>query len=241
MPIVTNGTGSPENEQAFSPSRREQTFELAAFLFLIGPSLVLSFFAIKVGTVSFVFTAVATILRDLAFVFLIIFFIWHNREPLSALGLRVKNPVQEIVLGVLLFIPFYYAVGFLDAFLQTIGLHASKTALPALTVGKGIGEYILATLLVTVVAFSEETIFRGYLMLRFRGVTASTAWAVLLSSIFFSLGHGYEGSAGVVTVGAIGVIFALVYLWRGNLVAAITMHFLQDFISIVLVSVLGAK
>ena len=44
--------------------------------------------------------------------------------------------------------------------------------------------------------------------------------------------------AGVITVGLIGVIFALVYVWRGSLVAPVTMHFLQDFLGIVLVPLL---
>jgi membrane protease YdiL (CAAX protease family) len=49
------------------------------------------------------------------------------------------------------------------------------------------------------VAVAEETIFRGYLILRFRAVTGRTSAAVLLSSIVFSLGHGYEGMAGVIS------------------------------------------
>jgi membrane protease YdiL (CAAX protease family) len=63
----------------------------------------------------------------------------------------------------------------------------------------------------------------------------------LLSAGIFSLGHGYEGSAGVVTVGVMGAVFALVYLWRRSLVAPMMMHFLQDFIGIVLVPLLGMK
>jgi membrane protease YdiL (CAAX protease family) len=57
----------------------------------------------------------------------------------------------------------------------------------------------------------------------------------------FSLGHGYEGTAGVITVGVMGIVFAAVYLWRGSLVAPIAMHFLQDFMSIVLQPLLFGK
>jgi membrane protease YdiL (CAAX protease family) len=55
-----------------------------------------------------------------------------------------------------------------------------------------------------------------------------------LFAVVFSLGHGYEGTAGVVTVGFIGLAFALVYQWRGSLVAPMVMHFLQDFCEIFL-------
>ncbi len=99
----------------------------------------------------------------------------------------------------------------------------------------------LAFVLVVVVATAEETIFRGYLLLRLEAVSQSTTVAVILSAVIFSLGHGYEGGAGVVTVGVMGVIFALVYIWRRSLVAPITMHFLQDFLAIVLLPLLGLR
>jgi membrane protease YdiL (CAAX protease family) len=74
-----------------------------------------------------------------------------------------------------------------------------------------------------------------------KAVTASPAVAVVLSAAIFSLGHGYEGSAGVVTVGVMGLVFALVYLWRKSLVAPMVMHFLQDFIGIILLPLFGLK
>jgi membrane protease YdiL (CAAX protease family) len=85
----------------------------------------------------------------------------------------------------------------------------------------------------------SNSIFRGYLILRLKAITASPAAAALLSDGIFSLGHGYEGSAGVVTVGFMGLVFALVYMWRESLVAPIVMHFLQDFIVIVLLPLFG--
>ena len=100
---------------------------------------------------------------------------------------------------------------------------------------------MLAFVLVLVVAVSEQTIFRGYLILRLRSVTTSSVLAVLLSAVVFSLGHGYEGTAGVVTVGVMGLIFALVYVWRGSLLAPIVMHFLQDFVAIILLPLFGMR
>ncbi|MCL4476794.1 MAG: CPBP family intramembrane metalloprotease [Nitrospirae bacterium] len=65
-----------------------------------------------------------------------------------------------------------------------------------------LAEFLLAAVLVIVVALAEETVFRGYLILRFKNVMANTSAAVLLSAVIFSLGHGYEGSDGVITVGS---------------------------------------
>jgi len=121
------------------------------------------------------------------------------------------------------------------------GFTVPATPLPSLISEKSTAEFLLAAVLIIVVALTEETIFRGYLILRLKNVTASTAAAVILSAVIFSLGHSYEGSAGVITVGFMGLFFALIYIWRQSLVAPMVMHFLQDFIGIVLAPLLGMR
>ena len=64
---------------------------------------------------------------------------------------------------------------------------------------------------------------------------------MLLSTVIFTLGHGYEGTAGMAAVGTLGLILALVYVNRGSLVAPMVMHFLQDFIGVVIVPLLLSK
>jgi len=120
-------------------------------------------------------------------------------------------------------------------------LHAAGLSVPSATAAflspKGSLEILLAFFLIVVVAIAEETIFRGYLLLRFRAMMSYPA-ALLLSAAIFSLGHGYEGTAGMLTVGCMGLIFALVFEWRRSLVAPMVMHFLQDFTVIVLLPML---
>lgn len=57
--------------------------------------------------------------------------------------------------------------------------------------------------------------------------------AVLLSAVVFSIGHGYEGTAGVITVLLTGVALALVYVWRRSLVAPMVIHFLVNLNALV--------
>jgi len=220
-------------------SRAEELVEVSVFLFLIVPSMVLSFFVIKQGGLSFVLVAFATILRDLALVSLILFCVWRNAEPIDGLGWTFRNVRKEIALGIGLYIPLFLAVGLFENALRVAGLSVPSTPLPSFMTAKGLGESLLAVVLVAVVALAEETIFRGYLILRLKAITSSPAAAALLSAAIFSLGHGYEGSAGVLSVGVMGLAFAFVYMWRQSLVAPIVMHFLQDFIGIVLLPWLG--
>lgn len=237
--VASNDKASGKNDT--SSHRKEQTIEVSVFLFLIVPSMIFSFFIVKQGGMSFVLIAFSTILRDLALVSLILFFMWRNGERLELIGWNFKNVRKDFVLGVWLFIPFFFGAGLLESGLRAAGLTAPATPLPSLIAEKTAPEFLLAAVMVVVVALAEETIFRGYLVLRFKNLTTSTAATVLISAVIFSLGHGYEGSAGVVTIGIMGLIFALIYTWRQSLVAPVVMHFMQDFIGIVLLPLLGMK
>jgi membrane protease YdiL (CAAX protease family) len=220
-------------------NRRAQGLELAVFLFLILPSMAMSFFLTERGSVGFGFAALSTILRDLALVSLVLFFLWHNREPVARIGWVTRHVWPDVILGIVLFVPVTFGSAALDGALQSVGF--SSPATPSFLEVQNTPQTALAVVLVIVVAVAEETIFRGYLILRFGRLTGSIAAAVVLSSLVFSFGHGYEGTAGVVTVGVMGAAFALVYVWRRSLVAPVVMHFLQDFMSIVLLPLLAQK
>lgn len=218
--------------------RKEHVLEISAFLFLILPSMALSLLPMKQDSLSFSLSAVATILRDLSLVSLILFFLWRNREPVRLIGWNFTNFWKEFLLGAILFFPFFYISVNLENALHAAGLSLPSTPLPAFLNPRGTMELVLAFFLVIVVAIAEETIFRGYLILRFKELINNPA-AVLLSTVVFSLGHGYEGTAGLVTVGFMGLIFAIIFKWRGSLVAPMVMHFLQDFTVIVLLPLLA--
>jgi len=215
------------------PARKEATIEVLVFLFLIVPSMLLSFFVTRQGRVNFVFVSVSTILRDLALVSLILFFLWRNGEPVRVIGWRSRRLERNIFLGAVLYLPFIFVISQIEQLLAAAGLSQASVPAPSLFDIRGHAEIALAVILVAVVAISEETIFRGYLTARLQTATRSTTAAVLLSAVLFALGHGYEGSLGVVTVGIMGLAFNLIYLWRQSLVTPIVLHFLQDFTAII--------
>ena len=232
-------TGSPIG---FEVNRSVQLRELLVFLLLIVPSLVLSFFAIRHGSLSFVLTAYATIFRDIGLVFLVIYFLWRNREAVARIGWVWKGKLwSEAFVGVLLFGVMFVGAELIEQGLKAADVPGPSTQMPKFLAAHSPAQFLLAGALVIVVAIAEETIFRGYLILRLNGVTRSPAAAVILSSVIFALGHGYEGTAGVATVAYMGLFFALVYVWRGSLIAPIIMHFLQDFIGIVVLPLSGIR
>lgn len=233
MSVNSEGIRIPE------PSPMKRLIEVLVFLLLIFPSMFLSLFVVKQGSIGFAFIAVSVILRDLSLIFLVLYFVWSNGEPLQRIGWSFKNRRRDVILGIVLFVPVFYAATLLDKALISAGFSGGSKSIESLLIPKGWPEFVLAAILVVIVALSEETIFRGYLILRFQSITKSPLAAAVLSSLIFSVGHGYEGSAGLVTIGAMGFAFALIYLWRRSLVAPIAMHFLQDFIGLVLVPLLS--
>jgi uncharacterized protein len=236
---TTLATTTGMSGQKVGPAgRRGQLVELGVFLFLIVPSMALSFVVTQQEQLGFALTAVATILRDLSLVALILFFLWRAGESPGSLGWTKRHVGRDLALGVALFVPFFIGARWLESVLLGLGLTVPSSPSTGLVPQRGPGDLLLALVLVVVVAICEETIFRGYLLLRLRPILRSTGIALLLGAVIFSLGHGYEGTAGAVTVGAMGVVLGAVYLWRRSLVAPATMHFLLDAVAIIVVPLL---
>lgn len=243
MPVAAEGDiGPPEPIPVCVPTdRRERLLELGAVLLLVLPSLVLSLFAQEDGGVSFELVAWSTIFRDLGLLVLVVFLVWRDGEPLRRLGWTARNALGEVFIGIALYLPFFFLTVVVQWAFETAGLSTPDPSSGSFLMPTTPSDFVLAGVLVVVVAISEETLFRGYLLLRLPDLTRPMWATVLLSAAIFAIGHGYEGTAGVATVGVMGVVFALVYLWRKSLVAPITIHFLQNFLGIVLVPLSMAR
>jgi membrane protease YdiL (CAAX protease family) len=95
----------------------------------------------------------------------------------------------------------------------------------------------------TSAAFGEEMLCRGFLMhslhdLFGRGRNSRLSWALalLLSSAAFGAAHAYQGAAGMILTGLIGLGFGLVYFAsKRNLWPAILTHGLFDTLSFLVV------
>ena len=231
---MENLSSDSNEEQCVPLSYREQLIEILVFLFLIVPSLAYSFtITVSGGSFTSPLNALAIILRDLSLILLVLFLLWHNREPVKKIGWTFLHGYLDILIGVILFLPLFVFAGLLDYSLKSIGLSSispTPTPFPASYIA-----LTLTILLVIVVAIAEETIFRGYIILRLHAVTGNLSAAVILSAVIFSIGHGYEGEAGVITIGVLGLIYALIYVWRKSLIAPMVLHFLQDFTTIVVI------
>jgi membrane protease YdiL (CAAX protease family) len=90
----------------------------------------------------------------------------------------------------------------------------------------------------TLAAFTEEMIFRAYFMNRISDLLGNgwAGWisALLLSSVLFGAGHGYQGLAGAIGTAEIGLLLGVMYLVnRRNLWMNIICHGFIDSISLI--------
>jgi hypothetical protein len=84
--------------------------------------------------------------------------------------------------------------------------------------------------------FGEELFFRGFLIHTLRNLFGNKPWAagiaVLISVLYFAFGHAYQGWIGIMDVGVSGLIFSLLYLWRGRLASSMAAHGVFDMLGI---------
>jgi hypothetical protein len=92
-----------------------------------------------------------------------------------------------------------------------------------------------------VVAFVEETIYRGFLMNEIARFLGTGAWAATINVIFtsavFGLSHSYQGRSGAWSTGLIGILLAILFIWNGyNLWLLIFVHGFIDTVALALMS-----
>ncbi len=92
-------------------------------------------------------------------------------------------------------------------------------------------EVVLWICLSATAGFCEEVLFRGYLQKQFSRLLRNRWIAVVVVSILFGLGHGYEGPQRMLLIALLGLAFGIMSLLRNSLRPAMIAHTLQDTIS----------
>jgi len=96
---------------------------------------------------------------------------------------------------------------------------------------QGMLEVALWICLSCTAGFCEELLFRGYLQMQFTRLLRSRWFALVVASILFGLGHGYEGVHRMVLIALLGLILGVLSLMRKSLRPAMMTHTLHDTVS----------
>ncbi|MEO0570334.1 MAG: type II CAAX endopeptidase family protein [Bacteroidota bacterium] len=188
---------------------------IASFFLGIEKSLTTSL-SLSQSTVFAFFGAIAS------FSVIYIFIRFVDRRPLTDLGFRNQKIYCSVLIG--LFTGFF-ALAF--GFLITLGLGQVKIN----TVNFSSSKILLSIILFAIIAFTEETLFRGYvlrnLMLSFRPYIG-----LLISALFFAIMHGFNPNInliGLVNLFLAGILLGIPYIFNKNLWFPISLHFSWNF------------
>jgi membrane protease YdiL (CAAX protease family) len=148
--------------------------------------------------------------------------------PLSSIGWKSSGLGRSLLWGLLAFLLLGVGTAAALGVLAVMGLHYGSGA-PAFVAP------LWATFLVVLRAgIAEEICFRGYAIERIEALTGNRAIAAILPLIAFASFHFRQGVAGIMVALILGAVLTAFYLWRRNLAANMTGHFLIDFIPNVL-------
>ena len=79
-------------------------------------------------------------------------------------------------------------------------------------------------------SLTEETIFRGLILVRLRRITGGWLPAVLISTLIFSMQHFGGGFAWVIGIAVASLAFSVVFISSRSLLAAAVAHFLYNMV-----------
>ncbi len=74
----------------------------------------------------------------------------------------------------------------------------------------------------------KEEVQRGFILLRFEKHLGGIAAGLVLWSLVFGLGHYEQGWSSAFSAGVLGLIFGCIFLWKRNLLTAISVHAVYD-------------
>jgi membrane protease YdiL (CAAX protease family) len=96
--------------------------------------------------------------------------------------------------------------------------------------GAGISVAMIVFLLIN--PFYEELIVRAYLMTEAHFLLGERDAAVLISTIFQTSYHLYQGLPPALSLGAMFLVFSIYFAWRGRALPVILAHLYMDFIAL---------
>jgi membrane protease YdiL (CAAX protease family) len=173
------------------------------------------------------------LLLESAITFLILFALMKfHREPAASLGLRWRHWKLNLLIG-LAVVPFLFLTNGVVAFLFRAFLPKFYSEHNPLL--EGIHTPLqLALLVFSALAAGgiKEEMQRAFILNRFRTYLGGAWIGLLLWSLAFGAGHYAQGVQGMVIASLYGLLFGLLYLLSGSLVAPMTAHAVYDTMAI---------
>jgi len=157
-----------------------------------------------------------------------------SNQTLTDLGFRLDGFRGILIYGVLLPVGLFLITNVvLNSFLSALTNAGTASAVRALFRDPREAPYWILTAIIGG-GFAEE-LQRAFVLTRFEQLFGrrGLAVAVVVDSVVFGLRHLYQGGTGAISAGFTGLIFALIFLRRRQVVDAMVSHAGYDLLGIV--------
>ncbi len=192
------------------------------------------------GRLSLPFVFVLSIADTVVLVVLMVLLMRAHGE--SAIRLWIGDrPIARDVLFGLLTVPFVFVmVGIMLNTLQLVmpSLHNVRTN-PLEQMAATPGQAAMFSLVAIIAGGVREELQRAFMLHRFDQYLGGAAVGVVVLSVAFGLGHMVQGWDAVITTGALGAIWAGMYLRRRGSIAPVVSHAGFNSLEILRVAVVG--
>lgn len=168
----------------------------------------------------------------------------YTAIPASALGIEFSLGYLEtgLLWGTAAGIVFYVANELAAAIATHLGFDHEEDLRELLSPDSIGGWLLLLGGVLPIIALFEEFLFRAAMI----GVPAAgfgvSPWLLaIVSSVAFALGHGMQGSIGVVVTGLLGFVLAAVFIVTGSFLVVVVAHYLVNALEFVVHEGLGLE
>jgi membrane protease YdiL (CAAX protease family) len=168
---------------------------------------------------------VASFVFGLAPAWLVVYLVRRSGEGIEAIGLDVRDPRRDLVLGLGLFV--VVALGGLAIYLASVALGVNRFVVPVPPLGHWWTVPVLV-LNALEAGLLEEVIVAAYLITRLRQLDVSAAAAVAVSALLRGSYHLYQGWGGFLGNLAMGLLFGVVFVKTRRAWPLVVAHVLLD-------------
>jgi membrane protease YdiL (CAAX protease family) len=165
---------------------------------------------------------------------------WYTEIPLAAFGVSGVPQVRTLALGVGLGIALYAGNELAAVGASALGFSPPEDLRAMLAPDSLASWALLLGGILPAIAFVEELLFRAALIGALSAGFAVSPWLLaILSSIAFAIGHGAQGSLGMVVTGSLGLALAAAFVLTGSLFVVVLAHYLVNALEFVVHEGLG--
>ncbi|MFP9191999.1 CPBP family intramembrane glutamic endopeptidase [Natronosalvus vescus] len=164
--------------------------------------------------------------------------------PPEALGVRFDQEylVTGLLVGTGIGIALYVANELGAGLSVRLGIDHDESLRELLAPEDARGWFLLLVFVLPIIAFFEELLFRAALIGALSAGFDVPIWLLAVgSSLAFAVGHGMQGTVGIIVTGALGLVLAALFIVTQSLLVVVVAHYLINALEFVVHEGLGLE